>query len=66
VTRHTAAYALKELQVSASDIQELLQHQNIATTDTYMRKRLTKVESKHGRKLENAFGIRATHDKDVG
>ena len=66
VTRHTAAYALKELQVSASDIQELLQHQNIATTDTYMRKRLKKVESKHGRKLEDAFGIRATHDEDVG
>jgi site-specific recombinase XerD len=51
VTRHTTALALDELGVPLSQIQELLDHENPATTGLYT-KRLKKSQNQHGRALE--------------
>jgi site-specific recombinase XerD len=62
VTRHTTAHALDELGVPLSEIQELLDHNNAATTGIYTRV-LKKGQNKHGRALEQVFGVSA-HDKE--
>jgi integrase len=65
VTRHTTAHALDELGVPLSEIQEILDHNNAATTGIYT-KRLKKGQNKHGRALEQVFGVSAhTGEEDV-
>jgi integrase/recombinase XerC/integrase/recombinase XerD len=65
VTRHTTALALDELGVPLSEIQELLDHDNTATTGLYT-KRLKKSQNRHGRALEQVFGVSAAPPQDVG
>ncbi|GHO51452.1 tyrosine-type recombinase/integrase [Ktedonospora formicarum] len=59
VTRHSAAKTLDQLGVSASEIQDFLDHQSLATTGKYL-KVLKRAENKYGRDLEQIFGI-STH-----
>ncbi len=63
VTRHTTALALDELGVPLSEIQELLDHDNTATTGLYT-KWLKKSQNRHGRALEQVFGISATQSEE--
>lgn len=65
VTRHTAAHALDELGVPLGEIQEILDHNNAATTGIYT-KRLKKGQNRHGRALEQVFGVSAAPPHDVG
>ncbi|WP_201389526.1 tyrosine-type recombinase/integrase [Ktedonobacter sp. SOSP1-85] len=58
VTRHTAAKTLDQLGVSASEIQEFLDHESLATTGRYL-KVLKRAEHKYSRDLEQIFGIEA-------
>lgn len=63
VTRHTTALALDELGVPLSQIQELLDHENPATTGLYT-KRLKKSQNRHGHALEQVFGVSATQPEE--
>jgi site-specific recombinase XerD len=63
VTRHTTSLALDELGVPLSQIQELLDHENPATTCLYT-KRLKKSQNQHGRALEQVFGVSATRREE--
>jgi len=65
VTRHTTAHTLDELGVPLSEIQEILDHNNAATTGIYT-KRLKKGQNRHGRALEQVFGVSAAPPEDVG
>jgi site-specific recombinase XerD len=56
VTRHTTAHTLAKLGVLLNEIQELLGHENIATTGIYTRS-LNRDENKHRCELEQVFGI---------
>ncbi|HJT59177.1 MAG TPA: site-specific integrase [Ktedonobacteraceae bacterium] len=63
VTRHTTALALDQLGVPLGQIQELLDHENPATTGLYTR-RLKKSQNLHGRALEQVFGVSATRPEE--
>ncbi|GHO55751.1 tyrosine-type recombinase/integrase [Ktedonobacter robiniae] len=56
VTRHTAAKTLDQLGISASEIQDFLDHESLATTGRYL-KVLKRAEHKYSRDLEQIFGI---------
>lgn len=58
VTRHTAAKTLDQLGVSASEIQDFLDHESLATTGRYL-KVLKRAENKYSHDLEQVFGINA-------
>ncbi|WP_201388543.1 tyrosine-type recombinase/integrase [Ktedonobacter sp. SOSP1-52] len=62
VTRHTAAKTLDQLGVSASEIQDFLDHESLATTGRYL-KVLKRAEHKYSRDLEQIFGI-STHQAE--
>jgi site-specific recombinase XerD len=64
VTRHTTARALDELGVPLSEIQDILDHNNAATTGIYTRV-LKKGQNRHGRALEQVFGISAHSKEDA-
>lgn len=65
VTRHTTAHTLDELGVPLGEIQEILDHNNAATTGLYTRV-LKRDQNKHGHALEQVFGISARPPEDVG
>jgi site-specific recombinase XerD len=65
VTRHTTAHTLDELGVPLSEIQDMLDHNNAATTGLYTRV-LKRDQNKHGHALEQVFGISARPPEDVG
>jgi integrase len=65
VIRHTTAHTLDELGVPLGEIQEILDHNNAATTGLYTRV-LKRDQNKHGRALEQVFGISAKPPEDVG
>jgi integrase/recombinase XerD len=56
VTRHSFAYNMEQTGATTSEIQDLLGHENIATTGRYLKKFKGHV-NKHARKLERMFGM---------
>jgi site-specific recombinase XerD len=64
VIRHTTAHTLDEMGVPLGEIQETLDHDNAATTGLYTRV-LKKDQNKHGRALEQIYGVSAHNKEDA-
>lgn len=56
VSRHSFAHQLDLLNVPLSEIGDALLHSDLSTTSTYL-KSMRSTDSKHARKLEQAFGV---------